>query len=170
MSREITSQSAPGTQQQGARPVLHRAREAAPYIATGGLITIGVVCLCMVGWVKYVDYQAAQLQNDTNAQQAQTEAGAFAVDHFLQCKQEPIFPTFVNTNSDCSNLVVEAAKNLKGDQVAGEVTRHLGTWLEKSTRIHALRLDAQRITNFIAKYGFRLAGLLGNVAFQGRPR
>ena len=165
------SQSDPGFhEQQGRAPILQRAREAAPHLAAGGLITIGVVCLCMVGWAKYIDHQAAQLQQDIAAQQAQTEASAFAADQLLQCKQKPAFHTLINPSADCSSRVAEAAQNLKGDQVAGEVTRHLSTLLDRSTMLHALRLEERHIANFVAKYGFRIAGLVGDFAFQDRPR
>lgn len=165
------SQSDPGFHEhKGAAPILKRAREAAPQIVAGGLATIALLCVLAVAWVKYFDYQTAQLQQRLNAQQAQTEAGAFAVDHFLQCKQEPTFHSFVNTNADCINRVVEAAQNLKGDHVVGEVTRHLSTWLDRSATLHVLRLEDRQIANYIAKYGFSLVGLLGNVAFQGRLR
>lgn len=165
------SQSDPGLHKQlGAAPILKRAREASPQIAAGGLATIALLCMLTVAWVKYFDYQTDLLQQNLTAQQAQTEAGASVVDHFLQCKQEPTFHSFVNTNADCINRVVEAAQNLKGQHVVGEVTRHLSTLIDRSTTLQALRLEDRHIATYVAKFGFSLVGLFGNFTFLVCPR
>ena len=129
-----------GFQQQAGAPILKRACKAAPQIAVGGLATAAILCVFAVAWVKYSDYQAAQLQRDIDAQHAQVEFAHSPVEQILRCKDQASLGSFGSGNAGCIEHIVKVAQTINSDHITGLVTRHISAWLDKAIRVQASKI------------------------------
>lgn len=134
------SKSGIGFQLQAGTPVLKRACKVAPQIAAGGLATAAILCVFAGVWLKYSDYQAAQLQRDIEAQYAKAETVSSPVDYLLRCKDQGSLNSFGGVNADCIRQVVKAAQTFQSDRLAVLVTRHITTWLVRTVRLQAAKI------------------------------
>lgn len=127
-------------QLQAGAPILKRACKATPQIAAGGLATAAILCVFAVAWVKYSDYQAAQVERNTDAQHAKAETATSPVDHLLQCKDQGSLHSFGGVNADCIERVVKAAQTFQSDRLAGLVTRHITILLDRAVRLQTAKI------------------------------